>query len=425
MGQRARGQRQLKLFLGLTAWALLAITAPVAAQTGAAPTITVPPGFHLEVVHEGIGPARHLAIRANGDIYVSTRAVAGKPESGGVFALRDTNGDHKADTVQHFGAGDGTGIDIHDGALFVSSATTVYRYRFDGNALVPPATPEIIVDDLPRGGFGNRPLAFDDHGGLFIGMGGAGNTCNQTSGPGAKGKSPCPDLLNRAGIWRFDAARAGQTHPRDGLRLATGIRDIVSLDFDPSSAALYAATQGRGGMAASFPQFYTAEDDAEGIADEVFRLDAGANLGWPYSYYDGRVSQRKLAPEYGGDGKTPAPPGFTAPLAALKPHSSPLDLTPARNARFPSAWRNGLFIALQGGLGPAPQNGFQVAFLPLGAKGRAGPVRVFADGFAGPPERQTAASAIYRPSSVAVGPDGALYILDTKVGRIWRVTYGR
>lgn len=46
---------------------------------------------------------------------------------------------------------------------------------------------------------------------------------------------------------------------------------------------------------------------------------------------------------------------------------------------------------------------------------------VFADGFAGAVKEP--GQAAHRPSGLAVGPDGALYISDDQRGRIWRVTY--
>jgi mono/diheme cytochrome c family protein len=46
---------------------------------------------------------------------------------------------------------------------------------------------------------------------------------------------------------------------------------------------------------------------------------------------------------------------------------------------------------------------------------------VFADGFAGAVKEP--GRAAHRPSGLAVGPDGSLFISDDEHGRIWRVTY--
>ena len=51
----------------------------------------------------------------------------------------------------------------------------------------------------------------------------------------------------------------------------------------------------------------------------------------------------------------------------------------------------------------------------------AGPAFGFANGFAGAVKEP--GKAAFRPSGLAVGPDGALYISDDVHGRIWRVVY--
>jgi glucose/arabinose dehydrogenase len=48
---------------------------------------------------------------------------------------------------------------------------------------------------------------------------------------------------------------------------------------------------------------------------------------------------------------------------------------------------------------------------------------IFADDFEGPNPVAAPTEAAHRPSGVAVGPDGSLYISDDTGGRIWKVSY--
>ncbi len=58
----------------------------------------LPGGFEAVVVVDSLGPARHLAVNDNGDIYVKLRfSRTGK---GGNAALRDTTHDGKADIIK-------------------------------------------------------------------------------------------------------------------------------------------------------------------------------------------------------------------------------------------------------------------------------------------------------------------------------------
>ncbi len=190
--------------------------------------LILPPGFHASVVAEGLGPIRHLAVRENGDIYVSTPKDKQNSGSGIIAVHLDAN--HKADQVEHFGAVDGgTGIRFYNGALYATSNSGVYRFRFSSKALVPVKEPEIIVDGMPTAhpGFNrvNRPLAFDGKGNIFVALEASANICadpNTPVGAVPVGLKPCPDLGTRAGVWRFNANKIGQKFPTDGEQMATG-----------------------------------------------------------------------------------------------------------------------------------------------------------------------------------------------------------
>jgi glucose/arabinose dehydrogenase len=59
---------------------------------------------------------------------------------------------------------------------------------------------------------------------------------------------------------------------------------------------------------------------------------------------------------------------------------------------------------------------------PLGTEDGNG-WEVFADGFIGKDSIRSPLEAAYRPTGLAEGPDGALYLAEDKTGRIWRMTY--
>jgi hypothetical protein len=69
MISRKAGEHSMKKMSGVVLMLSLAVAVVVAE---APDSLTLPPGFHASVVVEGLGPIRHLAVRANGNLYVST-----------------------------------------------------------------------------------------------------------------------------------------------------------------------------------------------------------------------------------------------------------------------------------------------------------------------------------------------------------------
>src|SRR5215472_7447020 len=103
------------------------------------------PGFHATVVAEGLGAIRHLAIRGNGDVYISTLKDQ-QGNGGGIIALH-LDSAHKADQVQRFGSVDGgTGIRFYNGSLYAASSSGVYRFTFTGDALIRAKEPDLIIN---------------------------------------------------------------------------------------------------------------------------------------------------------------------------------------------------------------------------------------------------------------------------------------
>jgi mono/diheme cytochrome c family protein len=235
------------------------------------------------------------------------------------------------------------------------------------------------------------------------------------------GHDPCTELETRAGIWKYDANKTDQKFSAAD-RYATGIRNGEG--FALLGISLFVTQHGRDQLHANWPEFYKPEEEATLPAEELLLLKQGGDYGWPECYYDPFVKKLVLAPEYGGDGKKI---GVCAsklePAAVFPAHWAPNSAARYDQNKFPARYRNGVFVAFHGSWdrAPYPQQGYNVVFQPLAGDRAAGNCEVFASGFAGP--EMTPAGAAHRPSGLAVGPDGALYVSDDIKGTIYRITY--
>jgi glucose/arabinose dehydrogenase len=384
--------------------------------------ITLPPGFRAVVVADNLKPLRNMTVADNGDIYIKTR-------QDGIYALRDTNGDGRADVIKEFGSGGGTGIALHNGWLYESTNDHVFRYKLTPGELVPTGQPERVVRDLPNGHQHEaKAFAFGADGMLYVETGSPSNAFGgkKDRALGATGEDPTEFLKTHGGYWRYDPDKLEQTQA-DGYHFSTGHRHSTTIALNPVNGKLFIAIHGRDQLNTVAPQYFTAEDNAENPAEVFHLLRDGANFGWPYTYVDPRRHLRLMNPEFGGDGKKLAEPGkYDEPLIAFPAHWSPMQLAFYTGTQFPEKYHHGAFLAFQGSWNraPLPQKGYKVVYLPFDAKGMpTGDYEVFADNFAGKAELASPNDAAHRPNGVAVGPDGSLYISDSSHGRVWRIFY--
>jgi glucose/arabinose dehydrogenase len=64
-----------------------------------------------------------------------------------------------------------------------------------------------------------------------------------------------------------------------------------------------------------------------------------------------------------------------------------------------------------------------VTFTPFSGTEVSGEYQTFANGFTGQETIQSPGQAEHRPMGLAEGSDGSVYIVDSRVGKIWRVFY--
>jgi glucose/arabinose dehydrogenase len=435
---------QRRLLITLLTLATPAIVAAQGTATCAADNagLKLPTGFCASIFADTVKGARHLVVAPNGDVFVSSQG-----RGGGVIALRPAaNG--QPDAPKQFATGfTSSEVALFDGYLYTEalparapgvtvapgtpSVIAIVRYPLKAGELAPSGPPDTIVSGLPGApGHSTRNFAITREGVMYVNVGSRSNSCQvverQKDSPGA---DPCTELDTRAGIWKFDARKKNQTQAT-GVHFARGIRNAVGIAISPLDGRLWTTQHGRdqlGGDGAIGP--FDVRYNAENPAEELMQVNQGDDFGWPYCYYSVEEKKLVLAPEYGGDGKKIEQCAQKkGPVATFPGHWAPNALFFYTGSALPARYKNGAFIAFHGSWNraPEPQAGFNVVFQPLSGEKASGAYEVFADGFfpnASAGGRANAASGAHRPTGVAQGPDGSLYVTDDVGGRIYKIVY--
>ncbi|MEZ2442226.1 sorbosone dehydrogenase family protein [Chitinophaga sp. RCC_12] len=378
--------------------------------------LKLPAGFKAQAIAENLGAARHIAVTPLGDVYVKIQTS--KP--GKAIAVI-----HGKD-VKTFGTYRGTGMVIKGNYLYTSSDEEVYRYALnDKFEVINPEQPEKIVTGLiNRHQHEAKALTLDNEGNIYVNIGAYSNSCQeQDRAKGSKGIEGCPIRDSAAGIWQFRADKQNQTYG-DGTRYATGLRNVVGLDWNTVDNQLFVMQHGRDGLFDMYPEYYTLQQGNELPAECMYALKKGDDAGWPYIYYDGQQHKKMLAPEYGGDGKKTGGENAIDPVVAFPAHMAPNGLLFYTGSQFPAKYKNGAFVAFHGSWNRQKgQKGYFVAFVPFKDGKPSGKWEIFADDFAGVPDIQSPGQAKHRPCGLAQGPDGSLYVTDDVKGTVYKITY--
>lgn len=402
------------------------IEVPVSRKNEKTPVvIKLPDGFKSTVFATGLGKARHIASTPQGLLYVKLDKI--KKGESGIIVLEDKNKDGKAEVKSKFGDYGGTGITVNDHFLFASSNEAVFKYKLDDNGVVTnPNVPERIVTGLlNKRQHESKSIATDNNNNIYVNIGAPSNCCQELDRtPKSKGMMPCPILDSAGGIWKFKMDKKDQSYG-NGTRYATGLRNVVGLDWNQQVNQLFVMQHGRDHLFDFYPEIYDQKTALELPSEAMYALNEGDNAGWPYIYYDHIQKKKIICPEYGGDGKKEGDPAIKDPVIGFPGHLAPNALLFYRGDQFPPKYKNGAFIAFHGSWNRSPehQKGYFVAFVPFKDGKPSGDWEIFADNFAGVENVVSPGDAKHRPCGLAEGPDGSLYISDDVNGTIFNITY--
>ena len=418
---------QISVFSSLFILVLLASTStfaqkikPDADNAG----LTLPAGFAALKVADNVGRTRHITVNKQGVIYAKLeRLDNGK----GIAVLKDTDGDGRAETKTTFASYIGTGIAIKGNYLYAASNKEVFKYALNDNGDIVDenAASTLVTGLVDKGQHNSKSITLDNAGNIYVNVGAPSNSCQEKDRTkGSMGMMPCPILDSAGGIWQFKVDQLNQTYAT-GVRYATGLRNVVGLDWNNQLNQLFVTQHGRDMLNNLFPDMYDTTVSAELPSETMYAINKGDNAGWPYIYYDHVKGKKMMAPEYGGDGKKTVDDKFINPAMAFPAHMAPNGLLFYTGNQFPARYKNGAFIAFHGSWNrsPLPQEGYYVVFVPYENGKPTGKWEVFADGFSGKTVVKNPRDAQHRPCGLAEGPDGSLYISDDVKGTIYRIMY--
>lgn len=339
-------------------------------------TIQLPPGFSISVYAE-VDNARSMAMSPSGTLFVGNR------NEDQVYAVKDTDGDFKADKrwVIASGLNMPNGVAFKDGDLYVAEVSRILKFKDIENHLSDPGEPEVVFDQYPtETHHGWKYIAFGPDGKLYVPVGAPCNICES-------------DKPIYASITRMNADGTGMEV------FANGIRNTVGFTWHPETNALWFTDNGRDMMGDDIPpcEFNTAPT-------------AGMHFGYPYCH-GGTIKD----PEFGG--KRPCS-DFTPPVQNLNAHVAPLGVKFYTGSMFPSEYKNQAFIAEHGSWNRTKKSGHLVSLVKL-EDGKAVGYETFAEGWLNHDTQE----AWGRPVDVLVLPDGSMLVSDDKGGMIYRISY--
>ncbi|MDW7693329.1 sorbosone dehydrogenase family protein [Flammeovirgaceae bacterium SG7u.111] len=337
--------------------------------------IKLPAGFKISVYAKEVKNARSMVLSPSNTLFVGNRT------SKNVYALRDEDGDGKAEKKYTI-AEDmkmPNGVAFRDGSLYVAEVSRILRYDDIENKLASPPEPVVIYDKYPtETHHGWKYINFGPDGKLYVPVGAPCNICNEE------------DEVY-ASITRMNP---------DGSEVevfASGVRNSVGFDWHPTTGELWFTDNGRDRLGDDVPP------------DELNHASQkGLHFGYPFCHA-GEITD----PEFGSERDCSE---FTKPAQKLGPHVAALGMEFYEGKQFPSEYKNQIFIAEHGSWNRSSKIGYRIMLVKLEGN-KVVSYEPFATGWL------QGEDVWGRPVDVETMPDGSLLVSDDQANVIYRISY--
>ena len=355
--------------------------------------INLPDGFRIDL-YAVVPDARHMAVAPQGTVlWVGTRKVD-------IYTVTDRDRDRVADEVEPFASpldfSVPNGVCIsRDGFLYTVEANRVLVFPAaeffweNPDVAVDVVVPqdELIPPDEVSFNHGARVCDIGPDNKLYIALG-------QPHNVPPKEKLDLYRKWGIGGIIRMNRDGSGREV------YATGIRNSVGMDFNPSNGDLWFTDNQVDGMGDDIPP------------GELNRSTGpGQNFGFPW-YGGGNVRTNEYIDEE-------IPEGVVDPQVEMTAHAADLGMIFYTGNQFPAKYRGGIFSAQHGSWNRTTPVGARIMFTSLDEEGNAAATEVFADGWLD----QETGEYSGRPVDVAQLGDGSILVSDDFAGAVYRISY--
>ncbi len=338
--------------------------------------IVLPEGFTIEIYADDLPNARSMCLSPSGTLFVGTR------QKGDVYAVRDTDGDMKADRkwVLATGLNSPNGVAFRDGDLYVAEISRILKFPDIESKLESPGKPVVIYDGYPtKTHHGWKYIAFGPDGMLYVPVGAPCNICESED-----------EIFGT--ITRIDVS-----DPKPEI-IANGVRNTVGFNWHPETGELWFTDNGGDWLGDDMP-----------ACELNYAREPGLHYGYPYCH-QGDFPDPKL-----GDGYDCA--DFEPPYRKLGPHVAPLGMEFYQGSMFPASYQNFIFIAEHGSWNRTKPIGYRISTVTMSDDKSKREYGVFAEGWL------QDGKAWGRPVDLEYLPDGSMLISDDLADVIYRVAY--
>ncbi|RYZ83168.1 MAG: sorbosone dehydrogenase family protein [Proteobacteria bacterium] len=346
-----------------------------------------PAGFTVTKFAGDLKNPRNTYIGPNGDIFITESNTGVSANRITLLQDKDKDGKFETRNVLISGLNKPYGVLILKNTLYIAQTDGLYTFPYTPGQTKLEGNGKKIVE-LPAGGYNNHwtrnLLASADGSKIYISVGSGSNV----------GENGMENEVRRAAILEVNADGSGEKI------YASGLRNPVGMDWNPTTKELWTAVNERDGLG----------DDL--VPDYITSVKQGAFYGWPYSYF-GQIEDPRMK----GQGKELVAKALV-PDVPVNSHTASLGLAFYTGDKFPAKYRNGAFVGQHGSWNRSKLSGYKVMFVPF-KDGKPGKPEDFLTGFVA---NQDKSRVFGRPVDVTVMNDGSLLVNDDSTNTIWQIT---